>query len=72
MLPLMQREALARGKMDFTVQMVKENSLQDLIWLLIIWTGLQKEKHWYLLSRQKIATSLHQVCIAAAEKQCCV
>lgn len=51
--PLMQREALARIKADFTLQRVKGNFFQGLIWLLIIWAGLQKEKHWCLFQRQK-------------------
>lgn len=52
--PLMQREALARIKADFTLQRVKGNFFQGLIWLLIIWAGLQKEKHWCLFQRQKL------------------
>lgn len=50
----MQREALARIKADFTLQRVKGNLFQGLIWLLIIRAGLQKEKHWYLFQRQKL------------------
>lgn len=64
--PLTQREALARIKADFTLQRVKWNFFQGLIWLLIIWAGLQKEKHWWFISETKIAASLHQIRVAAA------
>ena len=47
-LPLMKGEGPLGIKEFCTLQMVKGNLFQGLIWLLIIWTGLQKEKSWCL------------------------
>lgn len=42
--PINEREGSLGIKEFFTWQMVKGNLFEVLIWLLIIWTGLQKEK----------------------------
>lgn len=43
-LPLIKGEGLLGIKEFFILQMVKGNLFQDLVWFLIVWTGLQKEK----------------------------
>lgn len=69
--PLMQREALARMKADFTLQRVKGNLFQGLIWLLIIWSPCRRRNTGIYFRDKNCCFTTSNTCCSCLDASLC-